>query len=72
MLVNGIERYKTQYGSYPRFAFMDAETRQEALKQIAELPEGDKATKRTIKRTQLVERSDIKYQIRFGMSEKDF
>lgn len=72
MLVNGINRYLKEYGVYPTCAFMDDGTREDLLKRIAELPKEDKVTRRTIKRTRLIQRENIQHHIKFGMSERDF
>ena len=70
--VSSIERFKKDFGQYPRYAFLDSSLKKELLQEICSIPTSDKATMRTIKRTQLVERESIKYTIRFGMSERDF
>lgn len=70
--VSGIERYKKEYGCYPRYAFLSSTHRDGLLKEISNIPEQDKATRRTIKRTQLIQREGVQHHIRFGMGEKDY
>ena len=69
-LVNGINKFVKTYGVYPSNAIMDLDTLKQVKEEIAALPESDKATRRTIKRTKLVESTTgVKYHITFAMND---
>lgn len=69
-LVNGINKFVKSYGVYPENAIMDPDTLKQVQSEIEALPEGDKATRRTIKRTKLVESATgVKYHMIFGMDD---
>ena len=69
-LVNGINKFVKSYGVYPENAIMDPDTLKQVQSEIEALPEGDKATRRTIKRTKLVESTTgVKYHITFAMND---
>ncbi len=69
-LVNGIKKFVKDYGVYSANAIMDPDTLKQVQSEIEALPESDKATRRTIKRTKLVESTTgVKYHITFAMND---
>ncbi len=69
-LVNGINKFVKDYGVYPSNAIMDPDTLKQVQEEIAGLPDSDKAIRRTIKRTKLIEgTTGVKYHITFAMND---